>query len=215
MKLNPLKTSIALLSLAALATIFWFGVFDFSEYHYHTEPEGLNQNLDVAGDSSAFTFTPIRNQISGLEVYFHRDYLIAGENQKSLELTINYKSLNNQPLTFQKLIKISEIKKGLNQIKFLPLKVDNTQPVAVKFVLLSDLDSQNSLKFFNRDMNPDEFINTSPRIIYHENIKHIARESWNKFSQDRKFSLCYEILLAVLIGFLVIIIIFDPNSHRR
>ncbi len=212
MKLKPSNILIVVLILLTIVIAIQFGTFDFVENNYHSETQGLNQDLGGSGDISSFSFTPIRSQISGLEVYFYRDFLIDGEGERNIKLAIDYMSLvTGQPNQFQELIKINTIRKGLNEIRFFPLSVDKSNPVTVKFEAESNLASKGGLGLLNRDMNPDPFINTSPRIIYHEEVNNLLKESFTRIKADSRFVADYETLLLVLIGLMTFLFIFVPD----
>jgi len=178
-----------------------------------------NDHLVSPGATVEFSFVPVADNIEGLVLYFDKYYYVEGEKNGVLNFALEYIDSNGEAQKRNQLIEIQTLSKGDRKVIFEPLKKSRGQNILVKIIADDNtlISADPGLAIHLKDANPDLYIDTAPRPIYHFRSREIANRIYSRFLEDKKFGVFYTslLILNLLVIFALTIIEFKLEKKKR
>ena len=204
---NKLKRKFSfflLITVVILALLYFFFDFDFTGNDIPTKNFGQK---DISqGNTAGFSYEVGSGSISGLKMFFFRDFIIEDENSRYLNFDVSYKDKDGEVRTINNKINLTAIKhRRYNFIDIDDFRIDKPTEVSVSIFLDRPLAESTLFEVGFDDHDPDPLIDRSPKIIYYQNLAGLSDEIKANFLTDKKFFFVYLTLIFIIL--LVIIII--------
>jgi len=204
---NKLKRKISLFFLVlvvVLVSLYFF--FDFNFTGNDIPTKNFGQKDISRGNTAGFNYNIDSGNITGLKMFFFRDFIIDDENNRYLNVDVSYRSQEGGIKSTHNKIKLTGIKhRRYNFIDLEDFQISKPVEISISLSLDRPLMDNTLFEIGFDDHDPDPLIDRSPKIIYHQNLTDLADEIKVNFLNDKKFFSVYLILIFFLLLIVIII----------
>lgn len=199
------KISFSLLILVVVLALRYF-FFDFNFTGNDIPAKNFGQKDVSRGNVAGFNYNIDSGNITGIKMFFFRDFIIDDENNRYLNIDVSYQGQEDKIKTTHNKTKLTEIKhRRYNFIDLDDFRISEPTEVSVSLFLDRPLMDNAAFEIGFDDHDPDPLIDRSPKIIYHQNLTDLADGIKVNFLDDKKFLSIYLILIFSLILIVIII----------